>query len=429
MVQINIANETYSLVLCIILLSFLVRNRGENRERSFYFICMLIVNCMIMLGDLADWCLSGNTALWACVLNRIGGVFVYAAVPCMMYAFLYFVGSYSDSGREVIKKFSGVCKACVIIQSLAAIISLKTGWYYYFSDNNEYIRGKYQMLSCIIPSVMWVLCLIAIFMTKDVLGIRERLSLFTYLGLTAVAYSIQAFNYGLSTTTIAVTLAFIIIFINLIAGREMVLQKQQKELKEMQVDIMLSQIQPHFLYNTLTAIRHLCDVDTEKAKQCVFDLSRYLRSNMNSLSSKTPILFEKELEHAQTYVNIEKSRFGDRVQVEWDIKCDRFRIPALCLEPLVENAVKHGITKRDEGGKIYVVSEENNEEYIVRIEDNGVGFDIEKYRADNSGEHVGLANVENRLERQAGGRLDIDSTPGVGTKVVIHIPKTESNQI
>ncbi|MDL2233088.1 histidine kinase [Ruminococcaceae bacterium OttesenSCG-928-L11] len=198
--------------------------------------------------------------------------------------------------------------------------------------------------------------------------------------------------------------------------------EKETEMGNARTAIMLSQIQPHFLYNTLAAIQDLCGTDAAQAETTVQDFSIYLRGNLDSLSLKAPILFEQELEHVELYISLEKKRFRERLQYEFDIQSGGFPLPALTLQPIVENAVHHGVTQRDEGGKVIIRSWEDDENWHIAVEDNGVGFDPSAPLTDDR-THIGISNVRYRLEVLCGGALEIQSTPGVGTIATITIPK------
>ena len=137
------------------------------------------------------------------------------------------------------------------------------------------------------------------------------------------------------------------------------------------------------------------------------------------------VSFAEDLEFLQNYLKLEKRRFGDRLTVEYDVRSTGFDIPLLTLQPLVENAIRHGISKRPYGGTIRVSSREKAGCYSITVEDDGVGFDPSK-EFDSSREHIGLSNVRTRLSALCGGSLAVHSTPGIGTCVEITIRKKES---
>ena len=194
----------------------------------------------------------------------------------------------------------------------------------------------------------------------------------------------------------------------------------EAELKERRVAIMLSQIQPHFIYNTLGTIERMCLKDPQKAFDLVRNFSLYLRGNFSELDSVTPIRFTEELKHIEHYVNIEKVRFPD-MTIVYDVEATEFVLPALSVQPLVENAIKHGLMRLESGGTVRIRSYETLTHFCVEVKDDGVGFDT-SLPIDGK-KHVGLRNIRGRLKAMVDGDLILESKPGVGTKAVIRIPK------
>lgn len=219
----------------------------------------------------------------------------------------------------------------------------------------------------------------------------------------------------------------ICLYMNMIAVT-LEFSEKEKELGESRVAIMLSQLQPHFLYNVLVIIKRLCDTSPADAKETVMDFSSFLRSNLDSLAVFVPIPFEKELEHVKTYLSLEKRRFQDRANCCYDIQCTNFSLPALTLQPIVENAVRYGITKKDEGGTITISTREEEKCFVISVIDDGVGFNPQEKKQDGRS-HVGIENVRGRLAAMCGGALHIHSTPGVGTEVIIQIPKVRGGRM
>ena len=194
----------------------------------------------------------------------------------------------------------------------------------------------------------------------------------------------------------------------------------EAELKDSRISIMLSQIQPHFIYNTLGTIERMCLKDPQKAFELVRNFSLYLRGNFSELDSVTPIRFTEELKHVEYYVNIEKVRFPD-MRIEYDVEATEFVLPALSVQPLVENAIKHGLMRLETGGTVKIHSYETQTHFCVEVKDDGVGFDTDVPIDEKK--HVGLRNIRGRLKAMVNGTLVLESKPGVGTKAVIMIPK------
>ena len=204
-------------------------------------------------------------------------------------------------------------------------------------------------------------------------------------------------------------------------------QAMEMRLQESQISIMLSQIQPHFLYNTLNSIYQLCETNPMLARSMVNSFAEYLRNNLSTLEDPGLISFETELSHIKTYLDIEKVRFEDTLEIEYDIKCVEFSLPVLTVQPIVENAVKHGTSKKRGGGLVRISTEEDEGSYIIKVSDTGCGFDPNAPKNDGK-RHVGIENVRQRLSNMCAGTLTIESTVGAGTLATIRIPKGENNE-
>ena len=245
--------------------------------------------------------------------------------------------------------------------------------------------------------------------------------------LTAVWYALGIESILSVTYLFLLMAAYVVFFGDYIESKEhLLLQKtelaeQARRQTELQTAVMLSQIQPHFLYNALNAISSLCETDALRARDAIDSFARYLRVNLNSLEGDRLVPFAEELEHTRTYLNIEQLRFGDDLQVVYDIGCDDFRLPPLCVQPLTENAVKHGLQRTD-GGVVTIRTRREGSAVHITVTDNGAGFAPDALREDDR-EHVGIENVRARLGVFCGGVLTVSSQPGEGTLAEIIIPE------
>lgn len=205
-----------------------------------------------------------------------------------------------------------------------------------------------------------------------------------------------------------------------IAGEK---ERAEKELYQAEVQVMVSQIRPHFMYNALSSIAILCKLDPNTAYEATIAFSKYLRGNMDSLKRTEPVPFETELEHLKQYLYIEKLRFADKLNIVYDIQATDFKLPMLSVQPIAENAVKHGVGMKDEGGTVTISSRETEDGFEVIIADDGVGFDPDAPRKDDGRSHVGMDNTKRRLKEMCGADVMITSKPGEGTTAKIIIPK------
>ena len=199
------------------------------------------------------------------------------------------------------------------------------------------------------------------------------------------------------------------------------------ELEQSRTAIILSQVQPHFLYNVLLGIKQLCDSNPKKASEALEHLAFYMRRNLNSLTRKQLIPFDEEMCHVNDYLYLEKMRFEEKLTVVLDLEYTDFFLPAMTVQPIAENAVRWGITKKKGGGTLTIKSQLTGEEVMISVMDDGAGFDPNEIRNDGK-THVGIENVRQRLMLQCGGTLSISSKKGSGTTVTIRLPQKGRNK-
>ena len=298
---------------------------------------------------------------------------------------------------------------------------------FYFGPDGSLELGFVGYTFIVTDWVYWVIFLLILNMEfyrkKDI----NSLGAFFCIACLMTANIMESIGVraGILTETYAVAFLFYYLVIHVYISQQVNEEKEIK-LREQRVSLMLSQIQPHFLYNTLNTITALCRANPKLAEETTIKFSRYLRENMYSMGENDTHPFSQELEHTKIYLDIEKLRFGDRVTVEYDIKSDDFNMPILTLQPIVENAVKHGICKKLEGGTIKISTEKKGRDHIITIADNGIGFEIDK--ALNDGKpHVGIQNVNERLKSTVKAEMEITSLIGIGTTVKIIIPGERKN--
>ncbi|MCM3001502.1 ATP-binding protein [Paenibacillus cellulositrophicus] len=188
-----------------------------------------------------------------------------------------------------------------------------------------------------------------------------------------------------------------------------------------------AQIKPHFLYNALNTMIALLPIDPEKTAELLHELSRYLRGSFDFRNRDQLTVLRQEMALVTSYLNLEKARFEDRLQVDYDIQADMNRlVPPLTIQPIVENAVRHGIMRKEEGGRVRILVQEREERLEITVEDNGTGMTperMEAVREGRAGNGVGLKNINARLLTLFGTELMIDSDPERGTVVRFQVPK------
>lgn len=192
-------------------------------------------------------------------------------------------------------------------------------------------------------------------------------------------------------------------------------------IEKQRMRLVLSQVQPHFIYNTLSSIRNI-EGNPDETKRAITEFANYIRGSLAALDGKERVPFSQEISFVKDYVALQQRRFPDHFVVKYDIQDEDFSIPPLTVQILVENAIKHGILVRYDPGTITIHSHSDAENHIVYVGDDGVGFDTETLEKND---RVGLRAVRNRLEYFLGGTVTVESEIGQGTTVTLTIPRTQ----
>ena len=296
------------------------------------------------------------------------------------------------------------------------IVNIFTGLFF-TSSGGEYTRSNLMIIAQGYEFIMFFIIFFVVVLNKK-LVFREKIAFTIYVLLPLVAILLQTIFKGYAIGYLSIIIAIEILFFFLNVKKNMQLLEEQEKNKDAQIRVMMSQIQPHFVYNSLSSISTLIPIDPDKAQKALDNFTEYLRHNLSSLTETSLIHFEDELKHIKVYLSLEKLRFNDRIKINYDIRSSEFMVPPLSIQPLVENAVKHGILKKVEGGTLTIKSYSKDNANIVEIIDDGVGFDLSKIDF-NTNEHFGIENIRSRLKIMCNGKLEIISKPGQGAKSII----------
>lgn len=421
---INIAVELCGVLMCLMGIAVVLIGRRMEKKTSRYFAAIFGCLGLYLTSNICGLVFKGRTDAFSFYSVRISNFceFFFGYLLSLLFT-IYIV--YCVNNEKLNKKFKDCILALFTMEVLLLVISQFTGIFYYFDSSNVYHRGDLFWISQVAVICSAVINSVLIIFNRKRLSKKEIMAFSVYIILPLVALTIQIFYYGLLLTHFSEILSAFVMLIFILDDQTEKYCEKERENSDMRVEIMLSQIQPHFLYNTLTSIYCLCDRDSKAAKQAISDFSKYLRGNFESVGRKTPIMFEDELNHVQSYLSLEKMRFEDELEVVYDIQAHNFLLPALTIQPLVENAVKHGVGDAPNGGTVKLSTRELPEFYEIEISDNGVGFDTEKFDKDEK-IHIGIENVRSRLALMCNGTLTLKSSVGKGTTAIIRIPKEVS---
>lgn len=420
--SIHIALLMWGCIFCLIAAVCMFMSKNLNREKRKWMICMQLSGAILLCSDAVSWAFRGYPGMTGYWVVRISNFLVFFFSDVMMAVYHGYLCCYlfaGDKDKTRLKRIKLVYLIAVLGMFLV-VLSQFTNLYYFIDAQNLYHRNPAYVVASAIPMCGMIIDLTLLIQYRCNVSCEIFVAIASYMILPFTAMIIQLFYYGISLINIAISISIILMFVSEMVEQNRELARQQEEAADLRVSLMLSQIKPHFIYNALTAIQRLCVKDPKMAQETVGEFAAYLRGNLDALGCKTTIPFEKELEHTKCYLAIEKKRFGDRINVEYDIRIKDFMTPALTLQPLVENAVKHGICKKENGGTILIRTEQIKDAIYVIVSDNGVGFQDGVSESEKN--HVGIQNVESRVKSMCGGTLTIESRPGKGTLVFVTLP-------
>jgi len=418
--------------LFVILMSLCMYIVGNLRiEEERWMLRLFLATGVLLSSDALSWIFNKVEGSGSYDILIIANFLVYVMGYEILRLFTKYVVSLTSPGP--------LTKAVYIVAYIGILMTLVnqfTHFMYYIDASNEYHRTSWFALSQGLGIVGTVCLGIHIHAYRKQLGKLRTLVLFAYILLPALAMIIQSFYYGIPLLNSAISAALFLNFAVMLMHQRRRIKEQTEELisserklleerervNDMKIRLVLSQVKPHFLFNSLNAIYYLIEKSPLQAQAAIDSFSDYLRGNMEALEHTALIPITQEMKHVKSYLRLEEMRFQDELEVIYDVKALNFNVPALSVEPMVENAVKHGISKNENGGYVKISTDETERGYEIRVEDNGSGFNIEDIGNDGR-LHVGIANVRTRLESMVKGTLTIESEIGKGTCVTIFIPR------
>ncbi len=318
-------------------------------------------------------------------------------------------------------KSSLLFKAVVVLLSvyyIMFIIGQFTDVIYCVTPDNKYIRGSLFALWLSPLVVVLILNIGGLLKRRNKLSKRYFLALLLYLLPMTISLFFHMFFEAEVYVMLCMVLFGLVMFGLILADNMDQFMHQQREIAMQKASINVLQMRPHFIYNTMMSIYYLCKQDPDKAQQVTLDFTSYLRKNFTAIASEETIFFRDELEHTRAYLAVEQAQHEDRLFVKFDTPYTQFRLPPLTLQPLVENAVKHGMDPDGDPLYIYVKTRRIRGSSEIIVENNGSVYDP----ANDNEPHIALNNIRQRLEIMCKGKLEITPHEGGGTSVKVTIP-------
>ena len=379
------------------------------------FHTMALVFVMLLCDGVAVLFLA-DRPFWFNVLETASVVASYLAEWC----FGLFVVALTDlpsAAKRVVLSFVGVsCLAWIAL----FIVNCIDPFLYDFGEM-RYLSETGAICAQANGFAFMGLAILLLLWKGNKMALRGRIFMSVTLLLPMTSMIWDSMIPGLTSRYELVFLTMAANYILVIFSMSETSQKQINQLERQKVFSTMERIKPHYIYNVLASIYYLCDQDVELAKQAIEIFSDYLRDALGLMEEQTLVPFSQELRIVRNYLDLEKMRFGEQVRVRYRIIDDDFLIPPFSVQPLVENSVKHGLANADGDGEIVITSFEDDDGYVVMIQDTYEGFD-QNLQGD-SPEGAGTKYIRDILAMTVGGVLRIDSKPGKGTVSAIVIPK------
>ena len=420
---VNLIIEVIGIVVSVFSVFILVcgisKDKRTIRVFSFGFSSLLIYHVSLLVIEFTRVYSEGAqryVVLTAGFLTFLMSILTAYAVS------LYLVLCLSLESRQyrALRTFLTAFLAFQIIVLLWAQLS---GRLALIDDMNQYDEGSLSVLGYAMISSYMMIDFILMIQHRARTSVKKRLAFSVFFGLPLLTIFIRPLFPGIYLVALSSTIALIIMLVVLMVEQQQIYEAQRIQEEQAKIDLMLSQIQPHFLFNSLYVIQEICHTDPETASRAIEGFSRYLRHNMDSIAVNRPIPFSEELEHTKLYVRLQQLRFGEVLDVKYNLTVTDFRMPSLALQPIVENAIRYGVRQNEKGaGTVEISTSETDAYYEIVVTDNGPGFDMNNI-PDDGVTHIGLKNVRERLRRISNGNLIVESTCGKGTRMTIQIPK------
>ena len=403
------------LMLGGILIIYLV-TRQNPPPASRHTLPIILILAALSVSTYLDEASAGYPE-WISLRYAVSAV-TYTLFPVLLYLELSLL-----TKSRVLARFLSV--PCVFIGILAVTSPITGGIFTFFDEYNHFVRGPLGYL----PYVVCLLYL-GLLLLFSYRSFREDgsqlifLVVFTVFSILLTSYlEYRSYLTNLMDDVTAFNVLIYYTFLSYIYQKDLERQHlaDQLELAQKQIFLLQGQIQPHFIFNILNILRALIRLDPPRATECLDCFTAYLRLNLEAFRSERQIPFTRELEHTKAYITLSCMASSKNIDVEYDLPFTDFLIPPLTIEPLVENAIRHGIALRPENGKVKISTRHEGNLVTIRIWDSGPGQNDRAATPQQAKEkNTALQNVRTRLALQCNGTLTMEySEEGTCATVLI----------
>lgn len=420
--MLSIALQSYALLLVVMLLVGAYQKNMTAKRRLL--MTAMLFHALALVGSLSFRILLGMPGPWVHAAISLGVFTSFLFGPLACLAIMVYI--YTDVSAQPLEdvRSSWLVNCLWIATAINLIVFFSnalTGGYYTITPENTLVFGPFIALPSVLVLIQAIIVIPLALRLHKHNGPLMTLRLLI-CGLLVLGACLARFCYPrLSLVYPAVSVMFALLAVGVQSRLEEELAQARADAAESRVRLLAGQIHPHFIFNALSEIRELVVIDPVLAEQTIQDFSDYLRSHLDEMSSSRLVPFEQELSHVHHYVSLEMCDASRSLEMRYDLPVTDFMVPPLTVQPLVENAIRHGIRTRADGGLVTVSTCRTPEGVEVRVTDDGRGLSSATERQDQR-RRVGIENVRERLERQCGGTLTVTSS-SQGTTAVMSIPE------
>ncbi len=406
---------TVMVLLTIIVMVELTKRSGIFEKTGRIYIMVLLTFALSLLEFAEIW-IDEHNLNYRLLFYK--AMLIYSLYPMVALLFYYFTSDVKHKFLIFIPQLIN------IIINVLDLFGTRLIYYYY--EDHGYEGGPLNFLPFAVE--IFYVVLIGVYSVRILNGKNKSKGIIMAFCMVTIIFAQFLTNFDMPSiylpTIIAIEILVYYFYIAAIQYNENkdALVESELALERNRNNLLLAQIKPHFINSNLAVIRSLCYEEPEKAVEMLDHFSGYLRENIQQIDDMQLVSFEREMESVDNFVYLEMQRFPDKIEVIKDIRVNDFFVPPLSVQTIVENAIRHGISMTGKKGTVRISTLAKDNNIIVKIEDNGKGFDVDSVEFDGIN-HVGIKNVANRLKRILNGKIKVESEVGYGTTVTFYIPK------
>ena len=434
---IHISFEFWGSIFCLLAAIAVYASRKVDEKRAYMLVGVLVLSALIGIFDAITWIFDGNPRGIAPFMMRICIFCMFLCqnllIVCgtLYYRYLMLTSNVEPAEAGRLKwlwdRLTFVVGVCCGITVVLLILNQFFPLLYAFDAHNTYYRLPLSLLQQILPGIcMFGLLYFALKYRRFLY--REDLACVILCCLLSVLSAVSlALSFGISVSVFVADMCGLLMVLSygILGGRhaaqkEVELAEKDAAIAHQKIRIMQNQIRPHFIFNSILAIKQLCVEDPQTAANALQHFATYLRVNLEAMTEDKLVPFEREIDCIREYVALEQADPANAFEVIYELEFTDFTLPLLTVEPMVENAIRHGLASRKKDGVVRIKSYHDEDHVVILVEDNGSGYGSET-RQQAEHRSVGIQNVKDRLAMQCGGTLSIINT-GRGTIAKIDIP-------